>query len=107
VANHRVCTNVLPLGASIHGTLTTGGFHYVMVDVWLVLVEYEEWGIGNGVCGGIQLWFVAGFTFGLPASRAFVPLLWQHQSECSEMGTITGELPFIVKTYGQLFGTEI
>ena len=47
-------------------------------------------GIGNGVCGRVQLWLV---------SRLFViPLLWQLQSECSEMGIITGVLPFIATT---------
>ena len=28
-------------------------------------------------------------------SRTLVPLLWQLQSECIEVDTITGELPFI------------
>ena len=44
---------------------------------------------------------VAGFSFGLfleYSSRTVVPLLWQLQSECSEMGIMTGELPFIATT---------
>ena len=65
------------------------------------LVEYEEWGMGNSVCGGIQLWFVCvngtcSFAFGNTKASA----------ASSEMSTITGELPFIAKTNGQLFGTE-
>jgi len=57
VANHRVCANGFPLGASIHGTLTIGGPHYVLRVLWLVLVEYGEWGSGTA--------FVAGSNFGL------------------------------------------